>query len=235
MSRRIHQRRASFQRGLTLMEILVATAIVAIVAGMIWTSFDVGPRAVHEVEYSQDRYHEAQIALSVISRDLASAYLTKHVNPTDPVSEYVFSAEDRSPIDQLNFVSFSHRRTIRDSHESDQCEVGYYGAPDPEDGSVTNLIRRVSPIIDDEPTRGGQRLILVRDIVEFDLSFYERTQEEWLDEWDTTQATTGQPDRLPDQVRILLSLREDRDRELTVTTQVPIHLREALLFGRSQM
>lgn len=235
MRARRTQRRPGFRAGLTLMEIMVAAAILAIVAGMIWTSFDQGSRSIRDVEASQDRYHEAQIALSVISRDLAAAYLTKHINPTEPVAEYVFSAEDRSPIDRLNFVSFSHQRTIRDSHESDQCEIGYYGAPDPEDLGVNNLIRRVSPIIDDEPRRGGQRLILAHDVVEFDLTYYEREQDDWIEEWDTTEASTGQPDRLPDQVRILLTLREADDRELTLTTQVPIHLHQALLFGRSQM
>jgi general secretion pathway protein J len=217
------------------MEIMVAAAILTIVAGMIWTSFDQGARSIREVESSQDRYHEAQVALSVISRDLAAAYLTKHVNPTQPVAVVVFAAEDRRPIDRLNFVSFAHQRTIRDSHESDQCEIGYYGAPDPEDSSVTNLIRRVSPYIDDEPERGGQRLILAHDVIEFDLTYYEREGDQWIDEWDTTEATTGQPDRLPDQVRVLLTLREAEDQELTLTTQVPIHLHQALLFGRSQI
>jgi general secretion pathway protein J len=220
---------------MTLVEIMVATAILSMITAMIWISFDQGNRAIRVVERSQDRYHEAEIALSVISRDLASAYLTKHINPAEPTAVYVFSGEDRRPVDRLNFVSFSHRRTIRDSHESDQCEIGYYGAPDPDDVHVTNLIRRVSPVIDDEPERGGQRLILVRDVVEFDLSYYQREQEEWVEEWDTTQATTGQPDRLPDQVRILLTVHEGEDHELTFTTQVPIHLRESLLFGRRQM
>jgi len=33
----------------------------------------------------------------------------------------------------------------------------------------------------------------------------------------------------------LLTVREGRDQDLTFTTQVPIHLHEALLFGRRQM
>jgi len=235
MMRRFGEGRRGASRGMTLIEIMVASAILAIITAMIWVSFDQGNRAIKAVEASQDQYHEAEIALSVIARDLASAYLTRHINPSNPVAEYVFAAEDRSPIDTLNFVSFAHRRTVRDSHESDQCEVGYYGAADPDDASVTNLIRRESPIIDDEPTRGGHRLILARNVVEFDLSFYEREQQDWVDEWDTTQASTGHPDRLPDQVRILLTVREGRDQDLTFTTQVPIHLHEALLFGRRQM
>jgi general secretion pathway protein J len=214
------------------MEIMVASAILSVVSAMIWVSFEQGTRTSREVEASQDRYHEAQVALSVISRDLASAFLTKHVNPTEPVAEYAFKGLDRRPIDRLDFVSFSYQRTVRDSHESDQCEVGYYGSRDLEDPDVTNLVRRVSPIIDGELERGGRRLVLVRDVVEFDVTYYERDQDEWLEEWDTTQVTTGRPDQLPDQVRILLTLRQGESQELTFTTQVPIHLRQALLFGR---
>lgn len=222
-------------RGLTLMEIMVATAILSMVSAMIWVSFDQGARATQQVEASQERYHEAQVAISIIARDLASAYLSKHVNPTEPVAEYAFMGQDNSPIDRLDFVSFSHQRTIRDSHESDQCEIGYYGARDNEDPSVTNLIRRVSPIIDDELDRGGRRLILARNVTEFDLSYYDRTQDAWVEEWDTTQASTGHPDELPDQVRIVLKIWESPENELTITTQAPIHLRKALLFGRRSM
>jgi general secretion pathway protein J len=221
--------------GLTLVELMVATAILSIVASMVWASFDQGYRATRAVESSQDRYHEAQVALSVITRDLASAYLSKHVNPQEPHALYVFAGEDRSGIDRIDFASFSHRRTIRDVHDSDQCEVGYYGAPDEEDGSVTNLIRREAAIIDEEPDRGGRLLVLVRDITEFDLTYYDREQDEWVESWDTTQASTGQPDRLPDQVRIVLTLHDERGRELTFTTQTPIHLHEALLFGRRSL
>lgn len=229
------RRSRAFAPGLTLVEIMVATAILSMVSVMIWVSFDQGARTIRDVEGSQDRYHEAQVALSVISRDLASAYLSKHVNPSEPITEYAFIGEDRNPVDRLDFFSFSHRRTIRDSHEGDQCEVGYYGSVDDEDATVTNLIRRVSPIIDEEPRRGGQRLILARDVSEFDVTYYDRTQDQWVEEWDTLQATTGHPDRLPDQVRILLAFQENEDNTLTFTTQIPIHLHEALLFGRRSM
>lgn len=229
------RRRQTSAPGLTLVEIMVATAILSMISMMIWVSFDQGARTIRQVETSQNSYHEAQVALSVISRDLASAYLSKHVNPTEPVTEYAFIGEDRSPVDRLDFFSFSHRRTIRDSHEGDQCEVGYYGAVDAEDSTVTNLIRRSSPIIDDEPKRGGPRLILVHDVTEFDVTYYDRNQDQWVEEWDTLEATTGYPDRLPDQVRIVLSFQESDDNTLTFTTQTPIHLHEALLFGRRSM
>ncbi len=235
MAARRRRLRGGGRRGITLVEIMVATAILSMVAAMVWGSFDQGSRSTRAVEASQDRYHEAQVALSIITRDLASAYISKHVNPMEPHAVYAFMGVDRSPVDRLDFVSFSHRRRVRDSHESDQCEVGYYGAPDEEDGSIMNLVRRESPVIDEEPDRGGRRLVLVRDVVELDLSYYDRDQDEWVDSWDTTQATTGHPDRLPDQVRILLTLRDERGRELAFTTQTPIHLHEALLFGRRAM
>lgn len=227
--------RAGARRGVTLIEIMVATVILSMVSAMIWVSFDQGARATRQVEASQNQYHEAQVALAIIARDLSSAYLSKHVNPTEPTAEYVFVGENESRVDRLDFVSFSHRRTVRDSHESDQCEVGYYGTNDLEDASLTNLVRRESPIIDDEPLEGGKRQVLVRDVLAFDVTYYDREQEEWVETWDTTQATSGHPDKLPDQVRILLTVREGGDQELTFTTQLPIHLHEALLFGRRQM
>jgi general secretion pathway protein J len=221
--------------GVTLIEIMVATVILSMVSAMIWVSFDQGARATRQVEASQNQYHEAQVALSVISRDLSSAFLSKHVNPAEPTAEYVFIGENESRVDRLDFVSFSHRRTVRDSHESDQCEIGYYGSSDLEDASITNLVRRESPIIDDEPLEGGKRQVLVHDVLEFDVTYYDRDQDEWVELWDTTQATSGHPDRLPDQVRVLLTVRESGDQELTFTTQFPIHLHEALLFGRREM
>lgn len=229
------KRRPGSRRGVTLVEIMVATAILSVVAGMIWVSFDQGSRAINAVEASQDRYHEAHVALSIISRDLASAFLSKHVNMEHPAAEYLFVGEDRSPIDRLDFVTFSHTRRTRDVHESDQAEIGYYGAPDQTDARVMNLIRRVDTIIDDEPLRGGKRLILARNVVGFELSYYDRQQDQWVEVWDTTQATSGYPDQLPDQVRILLTLKDERGEDLAFATQTPIHLHKALLFGRKAM
>jgi hypothetical protein len=63
----------------------------------------------------------------------------------------------------------------------------------------------------------------------------------WLDTWDTTQAVTGQPARLPVQVKIVLVLnggsREGYDRSrgtIRLVTKVDVQMENALNFAMMQ-
>ncbi len=63
----------------------------------------------------------------------------------------------------------------------------------------------IDSTIDLEPTKGGKIEVLATDIDMFDLKFLDAQTGQWQETWDTSQ-TTGQPDRLPLQVRVILVL-----------------------------
>lgn len=227
------------RRGLALVELLIAVSVLAMISTLIYGALANLKTSRESVQRINDRYREGRLAMSRITRDLQSAYISKHV-PIDPSLQVVFTAfvaTRGSPADRVDFNAFSNVRLDRNSKESDQAEISYFGSPDPERRGVIDLARRISPILDEEPDTGGRVQVLATDIDLFDLEYLDPLTGQWVEEWDTTQAV-GQGDRLPLQVRILLVLNEgerrslDRAREtLRFVTKVTLPIQKPLTFA----
>jgi general secretion pathway protein J len=140
------------------------------------------------------------------------AYVSTHENPSSLLQtmKTAFVGEDSLGGDRVDFTSFSHRRLFRDAHESDQNELSYFVTRHPEDRSMRVLARREDNRVDDEPREGGRVQILVEDIEDFQLEYLDPTTHEFVKSWDTTQGAM-QPNRLPSQVRIELTVKDVRD------------------------
>jgi general secretion pathway protein J len=211
------------------MEVMVAIAILAMVSALIWTAFAQTARAKKVVESANDRYHQVKIAMRRICSDFSMAYITRNINQQVIIVESAFIGENDDP-DTLHMMTFSHRRRLKDVRESDQCEVSYSVEEDLEDPDIMNLVRRETPRIDDDPEKGGRKLVLLQDVLDFQLEYYDPGMDEWEDEWDTTQLTSH-PNQLPAQVRIKLVIRgNEEDEELTFTTQTPIGMTKPVFY-----
>jgi len=71
------------RRGFTLVELLVAIAVLAMVSMLIYGAFAGMRRSKEGVERINDRYREGRLAMARIARELQSAYLSAHV----PINE----------------------------------------------------------------------------------------------------------------------------------------------------
>ncbi|MBN1612273.1 MAG: prepilin-type N-terminal cleavage/methylation domain-containing protein [Polyangiaceae bacterium] len=226
-------------RGITLVEVMVAVAVLSMISMIIFGAFSGMKNSKEGVQRLTDRYREGRLAMARIVRELQSAYLSLHT-PIDPqltVSQTVFVANPGSPADRLDFTSFAYRRLDRDAHESDQAEISYLGSEDPKQQGVIDLVRRVQAPIDIEPQTGGRVEVLATDIDLFKLEYLDPLTSEWVERWDTTQATM-QPARLPLQVRVLLVLNggarksAGRSREpIRLTTTVALPIQQPLRFA----
>ncbi len=226
--------------GFTLIELLVAIAILAMISMLIYGAFSGLKRSKEGVERISDRYREGRLALDRINRELQSAYLSDHVpiNAALATQTTAFIGHPGTPADRVDFDSFSNRRLDRDSHTSDQCEISYFGSQNPDQPGVVDLVRRFSPTLDLKPDKGGRVDVLATDIDLFDLKFLDPQTGEWVEEWDTTQGATGQPNRLPLQVRVLLVLNggrrksADRARDtIRFVTKIDLPIEHPLTFA----
>ncbi len=210
---------------------MIASAILAMIATMIYAAFDHTGRLRTRLSGRQERDHVGRIAVNKIQSDLRMAYLSAQVHPTQ---QYVaqltaFVGLDQNPGDRLDFTSFSHRRLLRNVHEGDACELGY--RLDQRHGTSTwDLLRRESARIDTEPTRGGVLDVLATDVLSLNFRYYDPTNDTWRDTWDTTQAA-GQTNRLPSRVRVTLGLRDTDGRERRYMSETALMLTEVLRFG----
>lgn len=217
MGARAHtrQRRRGSRRhlaGFTLIEAMVSIAILAMISTMIWQGFSQTARNKLMIEEEADRYHVIRMALERMAREISMAYVSAQVNDNPGLINVrtAFIGHDRSSGDRLDFTSFSHQRLYRDAHESDQNELSYFLTRDPDDGSTKVLARREQNRVDDRPLEGGRVQIMVEDVEDFQLEYYDIDTNEWQRHWDTTQIS-AQPNRLPLQVKIILTVPDLRD------------------------
>ncbi len=225
--------------GFTLLEVLVAIAVLALLSMLLYGAFSGMKRSKEGVERINDRQREGRMAMARMVRELQMAFLSAHepVPPTRPIQKTVFKGASGIPGDRIDFAAFAHRRLDRDARESDQCELSYYLGSNPEKPGVVDLLRRESATIDLDFEHGGRVDVLATDVDLFDVAFLEPLTIQWLETWDSTQAT-GQLGRLPLQVRLTLVLnggkRSSRGRAqspIRLVTKVTLPIQRALTFA----
>lgn len=225
--------------GFTMIELLIAVAILAAICMLLFGAFS-GLRASKEgIGRLGDRYHEGREALRRISREVSSAYISQH-RPMDlslAVMRTAFIATRGTPADRLDFTSFSNQRLDRNSHTSDQCELSYYGSSDPKNNGVTDLVRRISTRIDQKPEKGGRLDVLATDIDLFRLKYLDPKTGMWTETWDSTDTLTH-ANQLPVYVHVLLVLNGGKrgfigrgQGTLRFETKVAIPMFQALSFA----
>ncbi len=225
-------------RGMTLIELLVAMAILAFISILVFASIDGMRRSREGVDRISARYREGRLAMARITRELQSAYLSSHVPIDDSllVVKTSFVGEPGSPAARLDFNSFSNRRLRADARESDQVEISYFGSQDPDKRDVTDLARRVSRP-DADPRKGGKVEVLATDIDLFDIKYLDPLSGQWRDEWDST-SVVGEKARLPLMVKVVLVLNgaarsrsESGQGKIRMVTKVALPIQDSLSFA----
>jgi general secretion pathway protein J len=220
-------------RGLTLLEVLVSVGILALVVTLVYGAFDGMQRTRVGIERIDDRYHQGRQALARMALELQSAFLSLHQPQLLAASTRTtaFVGTDQGQQDRIDFTSFSHKRLMRNVHESDQNELSYFVGRDPDRGDKYDLLRREQREIDLDPQHGGVVNVLCEDVIAFDVQYLDNTTDTWLDSWDSTQAL-GQYNRLPFQVKITLVLKGgEGDKPIKLMTKVPLGMQVPLNFA----
>lgn len=226
-------------RGFTLLEVLISIAILAAITSLLFGAFSALKKSKDGLSRVQDRQREGRLAMARITRELQSAYLSAHlpINQALIQQRSIFKGERGTPGDRVDFTAFANRRVEKDAHQSDQCELSYFSSPNPDGSGTNDLVRRIDTSVDLEPTKGGRIEVLATDIDLFDLQYLDAQTGQWQETWDTSQ-TTGQPDRLPMQVRIILVLNggsrsaADRGRgTIRLVTKVGLNMLSPLTFA----
>lgn len=225
------RREMGAQAGMTLIEVMVVMAILAIIGTLVYGGFVQTAQNKQRIESDLDRYHELHQGLDRMARELSMAYVSVQENPNAALRtmDTAFVGSEGAGGSRIDFTSFSHVRLRRDAHESDQNELSYFVTRHPEEPGRKVLARREQRRVDDDPRKGGRIFILVDDVEELRLSYLDPLTHEWVDTWDTTQAAM-QPNRLPSQVKILLTVPDfmGKKREVTVGTRAYLPLRYAV-------
>lgn len=221
MSPLLHRRSSE---GMTLIEIMIAVAIMAIVTTVVYSGFSQTTKTQERVVKRSERQHAVQQTLSRMVREIEMAYVSVHFNPSETLQTMrtTFACKDKGDSDRLDMTAFSHVRLYRGAKESDQEELSYFLIDDPEKPGTQALVRREQRRIDDKPEQGGTLQILLHEVESLDFKFLDPMSHEWVSAWDA-KPYGEQPNRLPSQVKITLKLAKTdaADPVLFVSRAVP--------------
>lgn len=233
MTRRPHRRHARAvaldARGFTLIEVMVAVSILALVTTLTWASFKQTFATKSAIEAQAGRYRTVRLALDRIARELTMAYVSQDEDTSQPERRTRFVGKRHSDIDEVTFSYFGHQRLYQDANEADTALVSYYAARDPDDSRKQDLMRRETRRLSNYKIdeQAGEADIVCDDVVRLKLDYWDARDKVWREEWNTTTAD-GQPDRLPGKIRIVLTVRDERGVEVPFQTEARVAMSEPL-------
>lgn len=197
------------EKAFTLLEILIAMFIFAIILSTLYTAYTGTFRNMDETESHSDIYQMARIALERMVEDLESAYISPW--PTNPESEEktpqptAFVGEtdeinDRST-DSLRFLSRAHLTFDEVGEGVTVARIAYDVRQNEEEEESFVLYRSDTPGFEEGPEKGAGGLILCDGLHGVDFTYYDE-EGRTHDRWDsTTEEFKG---KLPVMVSIML-------------------------------
>ena len=186
--------------GFTLLELLIAIFIFAVVLSLVYTAYTGTLKNIGEVESRAEIYHMARIAMERMVEDLGSVYVSPREGA--PKSEedapqplrFVGEAKeiDSRRADTLRFASQAHLAFDEDGNGAATAEIVYsVGEGDAGDGLV--LYRSDIPILMAGAGEETGGLMLCDGLYSIRFIYYDDQGEEY-DHWDSSERTfQGRP------------------------------------------
>ena len=224
------------QQGMTLLEIMVACAILVAMMALAWTTISNASSSRRTYEQYEQRNHELRVAMGRMVADFESAYLSQNEDVNAAHPRTMFVAKESDPVPHIRFSTLGHRVLWADAHESDQTVIEYLARnnPDQEHSGEIDLIRREQRRESNMPPEEepSDYDVLVHDIKSLKLEYWNWKDLDWQQEWDTTQSD-GQRLTLPLRVRITLTVKGPDGNDIKLTTQARVYMQEPLNFSPS--
>lgn len=219
------------QTGFTLIEVLIALAILAFMMTIAWSTTSNSAQAKKHFEAIEARNHEIRLAQARMVQDISSAYISSNEDQTKQEKRTLFLGKSHGSVDELRFSSLAHKSLWAEANESEQTMIVYFAESDREDGSKTNLLRRELRRLSNESwkTEPAEVDVLLRDVEKVEFEYYDWRDKEWKEDWDTT-SPAGQKGRLPTRVRITIEVKPEGGKPVKYTTQARIMMQEELRF-----
>jgi prepilin-type N-terminal cleavage/methylation domain-containing protein len=193
--------------GFTLVDLMVALAILAIVLSAVFALFHSHERTVRAAGEERDLYAEAALILDRLTHDITGAWLP--TLPSEGQAKYAFAAEP-GRLDFTTTAGLVPGAPVG----SEIVEVGYRLETTDDESGLLRLIRRQDNTVDDTPDDGGWTIVLSQRIIRMTVMYADSNGQ--MDETFNTE----QRSELPQMIAITLVMADANDRGKTFATTV---------------
>jgi prepilin-type N-terminal cleavage/methylation domain-containing protein len=197
--------RARTERGgFTLLEMIVATAIMAILAGSLYATLHTAFRARRSATTAVEETRTADLALAFLQADLESTVVPTGILAGAFLGEPNTDASGREADALLLHATAPGGAAVEGVGDIRQVE---FVCEPSDDGTGLVLVRRVTANLLAPTTPEPLEEVLCRNVFLFALRYYDGI--DWLDTWDSTQ----NDNQLPAAVEVTLQLRRSVEPE----------------------
>jgi type II secretory pathway component PulJ len=216
---------------MTLIEVMIACAIMVLMMALAWRTISNTADSRRAFEKFEQRNHELRMAMSRVVADFQAAYLSRNEDMSAPHPRTMMIAKPAGKVPSIRFSTLGHRALWADANESEQTVIEYLEHADAEQPGQTDWIRREQRRESNMPPEEepGDYDILVHDVGNVKIEFWNWKNLEWQDTWDTTQSD-GQRGWLPSRVRITVTVKDADGNDVKLSTQARILMQEPLNF-----
>lgn len=209
----LQSKRDSCSAGFTLIEVLVAVTIGAIVLTLVYSSLFQIIKTKERVEQTNSLIQQVRVLFTRMEKDLANAY-ARGQTAGSPVSDQIyFLGTVEGNNSRLAFTTFT-RDTIYENNQSDQTEITYFLRVNEQNNNLFSLYRRDNPYPGNE--NAGLAYPISENVVSFELYYTDESTFEFttggektkIREWNSLQIGS-----LPRAVEVNIVLRDDNGDE----------------------
>jgi general secretion pathway protein J len=222
--------RRTLSAGFTMIELMLALAIFAFITTIMVGTFTQTAGNKKVIQSEQERAHSVRVSLMRMAREIEMAYISDNENTAIANRRTLFVGSAHTDVDELMFSTFAHQRLRAGAAEGDSSLIKYYGARDPDDRRILNLMRRETRRLqaEDPNTLPGEGYILCPDVARVKFAFYDHKKKEWATDWSTLDAS-GMP-YLPTHIRITITVIDERGKEVNYSTDARIQITEKVSY-----
>ena len=206
--------RTSHSMGFTLLEVMIAVAIMAGIISVIYSSFFTASRNVEQAEAVRDSSDMARTLVTKIADDISNAYYNKAMAITifNGKKEETETTNEKSRLDSITLTTLTNWRRPKTT-ETDLWEVGYFFKQKPDGSGYVMWRREKRELSRNIPAGEGGIEYEITDRVKLLQLRYNTGGDTWYDEWNSATRFS-----LPKLVEITVML----DSGMTYSTYVEV-------------
>lgn len=170
----------SKENAFTLVELILAATLTAVILGGAFLSLSVMLRAYKEIGGMAEQAEAGRLILERMRADISAAYLSPHSDLTRFVGFNLQQGNFHA--DSLTFISRVNNPIETGGGSSDLAEVQFY--VDLDDSTPEQwLLRRFDPTPDNDPFTGGQVALLGPNVISLNFEYFDG--QAWWPSWDS--------------------------------------------------
>lgn len=166
--------------GFTLLEVLIALGIFASMMVTMNQIMDGVLQGKKETSSRAEIYHAVFNGLNRMYFDLNMAFVaTSSFHGQNSYYLTGFKGSENS----VNFSTLANFHFVKNKKDTDQIHVGYTLKKNENDSY--DLMRRQTDHLVSDLEKGGKSFVLIPNVKEFELEFYNASKKKWEKQWDT--------------------------------------------------